>query len=53
LGLAIAHQIITAHGGTIEAKNHSSHGGAQIQILLPNSRLKISSPTPLAVPDRL
>ena len=53
LGLAIAHQIITAHGGTIEAKNHPSHSGAQIQILLPNSRLKISSPTPLAVPDRL
>jgi two-component system, OmpR family, phosphate regulon sensor histidine kinase PhoR len=53
LGLAIAHQIITAHGGTIEAKNHPSHGGAQIQILLPNSRLKISSPTPLAVTDRL
>jgi two-component system, OmpR family, phosphate regulon sensor histidine kinase PhoR len=53
LGLAIAHQIITAHGGTIEAKNHPTHGGAQIQILLPNTRLKISSPTPLAVPDRL
>jgi two-component system, OmpR family, phosphate regulon sensor histidine kinase PhoR len=53
LGLAIAHQIITAHGGTIEAKNHPSQGGAQIQILLPNSRLKISSPTPLAVTDRL
>jgi two-component system, OmpR family, phosphate regulon sensor histidine kinase PhoR len=46
LGLAIAHQIITAHGGTISAKNHPTHGGAWIQILLPNTRLKISSPAP-------
>jgi two-component system, OmpR family, phosphate regulon sensor histidine kinase PhoR len=53
LGLAIAHQIITAHGGTIVAKNHPAHGGAWIQILLPNRHLKISSPAPQAVPDRL
>jgi two-component system, OmpR family, phosphate regulon sensor histidine kinase PhoR len=53
LGLAIAHQIITAHGGTITAKNHPTHGGAWIQILLPNRRLKISSPMPSALPDRL
>jgi two-component system, OmpR family, phosphate regulon sensor histidine kinase PhoR len=53
LGLAIAHQIVTAHGGTIVAKNHPTHGGAWIQILLPNRRLKISSPAAPAVPDRL
>jgi two-component system, OmpR family, phosphate regulon sensor histidine kinase PhoR len=53
LGLAIAHQIITAHGGTITANNHPTHGGAWIQILLPNCHLKISSPAPQAVPDRL
>jgi two-component system, OmpR family, phosphate regulon sensor histidine kinase PhoR len=53
LGLAIAHQIITAHGGTIEAKNHPKQGGAWIKILLPNTRLKISSSTHQSVPDKL
>jgi two-component system, OmpR family, phosphate regulon sensor histidine kinase PhoR len=53
LGLAIAHQIITAHGGTITAQNHPTHGGAWIQILLPNAPLKISSSPAQAVPDRL
>jgi two-component system, OmpR family, phosphate regulon sensor histidine kinase PhoR len=36
LGLAIAQQIITAHGGIIEAKNHPEQGGAWIQIFLPH-----------------
>jgi two-component system, OmpR family, phosphate regulon sensor histidine kinase PhoR len=36
LGLAIAYQIVTAHGGTIVAKNHPEHGGAWIQIFLPS-----------------
>lgn len=53
LGLAIAHQIVTAHGGTIEAKNHPKQGGAWIKILLPNTRLKISSSTHQSVPDKL
>ncbi len=37
LGLAIAYQIVTAHGGTIVAKNHPEHGGAWIQIFLPST----------------
>jgi two-component system, OmpR family, phosphate regulon sensor histidine kinase PhoR len=53
LGLAIAHQIVTAHGGTITANNHPTHGGVWIQILLPNRHLKISSPAPQVLPDRL
>jgi two-component system, OmpR family, phosphate regulon sensor histidine kinase PhoR len=53
LGLAIAHQIITAHGGTIEAKNHPRQGGAWIKILIPDTRLKISSSTHQWVPDKL
>lgn len=35
LGLAIAQQIILAHGGTIKAKNHPDTGGAWLQIELP------------------
>jgi two-component system, OmpR family, phosphate regulon sensor histidine kinase PhoR len=53
LGLAIAHQIITAHGGSIEAKNHPEQGGAWIKILLPKTRLKISSSIHQFVPDKL
>ncbi|PPS45155.1 cell wall metabolism sensor histidine kinase WalK [Chroococcidiopsis sp. TS-821] len=35
LGLAIARQIVLAHGGTIKAMNHPQTGGAWLQILLP------------------
>jgi two-component system, OmpR family, phosphate regulon sensor histidine kinase PhoR len=38
LGLAIAYQIITAHNGIIEAKNHPEQGG-WISIWLPNPAL--------------
>ncbi|MGK7871788.1 MAG: sensor histidine kinase [Xenococcaceae cyanobacterium] len=37
LGLSIAQQIIEAHGGSIEAKNHPETGGAWLQIKLPPS----------------
>ena len=36
LGLAITRQIILAHGGRIQAKNHPETGGAWLQIELPN-----------------
>jgi two-component system phosphate regulon sensor histidine kinase PhoR len=35
LGLAIVRQIILAHGGAIEARNHPQTGGAWLQIQLP------------------
>lgn len=35
LGLAIAQQIVLAHGGTIRARNHPQTGGAWLQIRLP------------------
>lgn len=37
LGLAITRQIILAHGGSIEAKNHPETGGAWLHIELPSS----------------
>lgn len=37
LGLAIVKQIVQAHNGTIEAKNHPATGGAWLQIQLPYS----------------
>lgn len=35
LGLSIVKEIILAHGGSIEAKNHSTTGGAWLQFTLP------------------
>jgi two-component system phosphate regulon sensor histidine kinase PhoR len=35
LGLAIVHQIVTAHGGYVEAQNHPETRGAWIRIFLP------------------
>ncbi len=35
VGLAIVRQIIQAHGGSVEAKNHLETGGAWVQIKLP------------------
>jgi len=37
LGLAIARQIVSAHGGTIRAQNHPETGGAWLQIELPQA----------------
>lgn len=37
LGLAIVKQIVQAHDGTIQAKNHPETGGAWLQIQLPYS----------------
>jgi two-component system phosphate regulon sensor histidine kinase PhoR len=37
LGLSITRQIILAHGGRIQAKNHPDTGGAWMQIELPNA----------------
>lgn len=37
LGLSIVQQIIQAHGGSIQAKNHPETGGAWLQIKLPLS----------------
>jgi two-component system phosphate regulon sensor histidine kinase PhoR len=39
LGLSIVQQIIQAHGGTIQAKNHPETGGAWLQIKLPNRKI--------------
>lgn len=39
LGLSITRQIILAHGGRIQAKNHPDTGGAWLQIELPNASL--------------
>ncbi|NET55693.1 MAG: HAMP domain-containing histidine kinase [Symploca sp. SIO2E6] len=35
LGLSIVQQIIQAHGGTIQGRNHPETGGAWLQIILP------------------
>jgi two-component system phosphate regulon sensor histidine kinase PhoR len=35
LGLAIVQEIITAHGGTISARNHPEYGGASLTFCLP------------------
>ncbi len=40
LGLSITRQIILAHGGRIQAKNHPETGGAWLQIALPNATLE-------------
>jgi len=42
LGLSITRQIILAHGGRIQAKNHPDTGGAWLQIELPNASLEES-----------
>ncbi len=39
LGLSITQQIIVAHGGTIQAKNHPDTGGAWFQVELPKVHL--------------
>lgn len=36
LGLSIVQQIVQAHQGTVQAKNHPETGGAWLQIKLPN-----------------
>jgi two-component system phosphate regulon sensor histidine kinase PhoR len=38
LGLSIVQQIIQAHGGTVQAKNHPESGGAWLQIKLPDHK---------------
>jgi two-component system phosphate regulon sensor histidine kinase PhoR len=38
LGLSIVRQIIQAHGGTVQAKNHPQSGGAWLQIKLPDHK---------------
>lgn len=38
LGLSIVQQIIQAHGGTVQAKNHPETGGAWLQIQLPDRK---------------
>jgi len=40
LGLSITRQIVLAHGGRIQAKNHPETGGAWLQIELPNASLE-------------
>jgi two-component system, OmpR family, phosphate regulon sensor histidine kinase PhoR len=40
LGLAIVQQIVQAHEGLIEAKNHPNLGGAWLRIKLPIARIK-------------
>ena len=40
LGLSITRQIILAHGGRIQAKNHPDTGGAWLQIELPKASFK-------------
>jgi len=39
LGLSITRQIVLAHGGRIQAKNHPDTGGAWLQIELPHASL--------------
>jgi two-component system phosphate regulon sensor histidine kinase PhoR len=46
LGLSITRQIILAHGGRIQAKNHPDTGGAWLQIELPKASLEETSPDP-------
>ena len=46
LGLSITRQIILAHGGRIQAKNHPDTGGAWLQIELPNVSLEATSVDP-------
>jgi signal transduction histidine kinase len=41
LGLAIARDLVAAHGGTIEARNLSS-GGAEVRFTLPGGDVPIS-----------
>ncbi|MEW6493607.1 MAG: PAS domain-containing sensor histidine kinase [Cyanobacteriota bacterium] len=38
LGLSIVQQIILAHGGTVQARNHPETGGAWLQIKLPDHK---------------
>jgi two-component system phosphate regulon sensor histidine kinase PhoR len=38
LGLSIVQQIIQAHGGSVQAKNHPETGGAWLQIKLPDCK---------------
>ncbi len=38
LGLSIVQQIIQAHGGTVQARNHPETGGAWLQIKLPDRK---------------
>lgn len=40
IGLAICHSIITAHGGSIAASNHSQ-GGAEFRLTLPNVKFPV------------
>ncbi|MDR9404005.1 MAG: PAS domain-containing sensor histidine kinase [Halothece sp. Uz-M2-17] len=46
LGLSITRQIILAHGGRIQAKNHPDTGGAWLQLELPNVSLEEISTDP-------
>lgn len=39
LGLAIVRQIVEAHGGTVQLRNHPQTGGLWIQVELPQKRL--------------
>ncbi len=39
LGLSIVQQIIQAHGGTVEARNHPETGGAWLSVKLPDRQI--------------